>query len=561
VNRAFPIGLLAAAALLAAPAAASGQGGKPVVVEPGDLTKRPDLIGKEVIVDDRGGFQYHNETRSFDEINLRRAPDVTFRLPKRLWVRQSPQGATVKVQGVLRRDGGGWWVDVTAYEALPSDLERLNRAVALLDKSDVEARSAWARWAVHRAEEFARLARRHDPARADKEDALLARAREVVGEVIRYQSEHPPARGQAAFWLDLASKARTEGVAEPEPSAQAHQGFRAALGSSKSADELDDLVKKIEAFFPDAPQAPTGPPDLAKWEKPYANAPADAYRSASDEGRKALDHRLWADATVQRLNRRAADDPKSVLGLAEEAARLLPDRPEVATSLFEKGLADATGDVGKLRQAEVAALATLYRDKLRQPERAAELYRAWLDDQKNHRLSPRDAEGRITLAEQYETLVDDPKTAESLLRDAWKIDPGSREVADAFRRRGFKKVNDEWVKIARAKGGEPKEPPAAGPDAPGPEPAPVAVVTPPAAAAPSDSLRNATPAEVVSRLNGKPNRRTRVVSRGLVTEQWVYVQPKQLLYVNFSRRPSDTRPHVVSYYSLPLSGVGSLTPP
>ena len=80
-----------AAAALTGPPGAWGQGGGPTKVEPGDLTRRPDLVGREVVVEDRlSRFQYHNETRTFDEIYLRRAPDLPFKLPPELRTRQAP---------------------------------------------------------------------------------------------------------------------------------------------------------------------------------------------------------------------------------------------------------------------------------------------------------------------------------------------------------------------------------------------------------------------------------------------------------------------------------------
>ena len=56
-----------------------------------------------------------------------------------------------------------------------------------------------------------------------------------------------------------------------------------------------------------------------------------------------------------------------------------------------------------------------------------------------------DAEGRVLLADKYDSLLDDRAGAEALLQEAWRIDPQSKEVADAFRRRGFHKLNDRWV--------------------------------------------------------------------------------------------------------------------
>src|SRR5262249_22201581 len=62
---------LALAALPLHPAPARAQGARPTPVEPGDLTRRPDLVGREVVVDDRVAFfQYHRETDLFDQIYL-----------------------------------------------------------------------------------------------------------------------------------------------------------------------------------------------------------------------------------------------------------------------------------------------------------------------------------------------------------------------------------------------------------------------------------------------------------------------------------------------------------
>ncbi len=73
MNRVRRVGIALCLCLsLASPNSAQAQAVKPVVVEPDELSKRTDLLGKVILVDDRGGFQYHNETRMFDEINLRR---------------------------------------------------------------------------------------------------------------------------------------------------------------------------------------------------------------------------------------------------------------------------------------------------------------------------------------------------------------------------------------------------------------------------------------------------------------------------------------------------------
>ena len=64
-----------------------------------------------------------------------------------------------------------------------------------------------------------------------------------------------------------------------------------------------------------------------------------------------------------------------------------------------------------------------------------------------------DAEGPLELASNYEEMLGDTVTAVELLRKAWRIDPNSKEVAEAFRLRGYRKVRDEWVLAVQEQGG------------------------------------------------------------------------------------------------------------
>ena len=207
-----------------------------------------------------------------------------------------------------------------------------------------------------------------------------------------------------------------------------------------------------------------------------------------------------------------------------------------------------------LRLSEIDRLAKLYQEKLKQPEKAKALYQGWLDDQRLKRLSVRDADGRLALADQYESLLGDKETAVGLLRAAWAIDPLSKETADAFRRRGFRKVNDEWVAgTAQSSADEnrapesepPKVKPAiaddARPESRGPVPRERGL------------LRGATRDEVRIELAGRPNRRNYVASQGQLMEQWIYYQDKATLYINFRLKAGDNTPRVVSYHSLARS--------
>jgi hypothetical protein len=502
------------------------------LVEPSELTRRTDLIGRIVAVDDRvARFQWHNDRESsipdrpYDEVYLKRTP-VVFRLPPRLRYETAPRAQAVRIEGVLKREGTQWVCDVATIDLLPSDLERLERAVAALGPRDVERRMGWARWAEGRARDF-----------ADAKDAgaLLERARRVEADAIAIEAESPSS-DPPRHWLELARRARQREIPEPEPGALAHRALAARFASAASVADFQALVKDIEEFWP-ASTAPTvGPVELDTWVTPYNNDPATTYRIAPEPVRAALDHRLWSEATQRLAERRMAAEPEHALELAQAAAAALRDRPLVARRLLEQGLKEATRDLAALRQADVVAIGRIYRDTLQKPDAERELLLRWLDDQRNHRLSASDAEGRVLLAHQYDTLLGDRQTAVDLLRDAWRIDPQSREVADAFRRFEYRKVNDLWIESPRASGG------GAADSGTGP---------PPAGGRPSTALRGLTPQEVRSRLGGKPDRISYVASQGQVVEQWIYRGVDQDQYVNFLHSTGDRVPKVVAYYARP----------
>jgi hypothetical protein len=515
-----------------------GQTGRAVTVEPGELTHRRDLIGREVQVDDRiGRYQFHPE-KGIDQIFLKRAPDVPFELPPNLRPERAPSLPCVIVRGTLRKEEDRIYVDVSSFDAMPSDLDRLTRGVSTLPRADYKGRYAWASWAANRAKVFG-------------DEALARRAKEIDEEALVAEAERSITSDSQAHWLELADRARAHAVDETLASALAHRGLRLGLASAKTARELQALVARIESYLPESKVLPTNPADLTKWERAYLNDAWSGYRAAPEAARAVFDRRLWADAVEKEIARRASDEPAypKLIALAGEAAARLPDRLGVAEGLIERGVAAGSKEVAALRQGEVDALASLYRDRLHQPDKALALYRAWLDDQRLNRLSRRDADGRIALAHQYGTLLNDEATAVALLREADSIDPNSRDARDAFLRLGFRKIKGAWKKPDNAEVSQaPTKPkPEGGADEAhkGDEPAVVPVPDR------GDSLRNATPEEVRARLGGRPDAVVRSASQGQVIEQWIYYGKGQNQFVNFARKAGELRSRVVAYYSLP----------
>jgi hypothetical protein len=496
---------------------------EPIAVEASDLARRADLVGKVVVVDDRVKYYQNYPGQGYSELLLKRT-DVVFRLPPALRPETPPRSASVLVQGRLRREGRQLVCDVTALKSLPRDTERVDQAVAALSGRDFENRKAWAEWAEKRGKEF-------------KDSGLLERARSLWSEAISLEAQHKRGIVDApAEWLRLADDARRRNLPEAESSALVHKALWAKLNQAGKLPELDEIKAAIERYFPRAAgDQDAGRVNLARWEQPYTNDPYRTYRAAAADIRRALDRRIWADTVAKRLQAQAAQDPLSAINLVANAETELPERPQLAEMLLRQGLDAARQNLGALRKDEVKSMGRSYREKLRNAQAELDLYRSWLKVQRD-RLSDTDAEGPIDLAPLYEELLQDRAAAKELLERAWKIEPGSKAVAEALRTRGYERVGDRWVEAAPA--GPAAQP---GTEREGDSPKPLS----------SRGLRGRTPEEVVQQIGSKPDRKVFSGTKGQLIEQWIFLLPQnRVRFVNFLRTPGDIHPRVVSDYDL-----------
>ena len=324
-------------------------------------------------------------------------------------------------------------------QAGPGDLDRLERGLASLPAKDFETRKAWARWAERRAKDF-------------KDNALLDRARAIEGDALRIESEMKRLGVDAPReWLAMAQDARRREVPEPEPSALGHRALKAKLAAATTAADLKAVIEEIKAFFPEAAdRSGVGAINLARVGRPLRRRSRRRRTARLRPGAQGT--RSPALGRRHRATARARGLPRPAVGPRARPSRRRRRSPKsrhCQRELLEKATRLARQDLGSLRLSEVKALAAVYRDKLQQPEEALQVLGDWLKIQRD-RLSATDAEGPLELANLYEELLQDRVTAVELLRKAWRIDPSSKEIAEAFRSRGFRKVNDDWVESASA---------------------------------------------------------------------------------------------------------------
>ena len=190
--------LWAAAIVCACGTTGKAWGQKPadaVAVEPDELERRSDLVGRLVVVDDHVKYYVPRNGSEPDELQLKRTP-ITFQVPRSLRPTGSTRLSAVVVRGVLAREEGRLVCQVSELKSVSGDLNRLERGLASLSPKDFETRKAWALWAERRASAF-------------KDQPLLERAKVLEGEAFRIESDMKRLGVDApAEWLAMAHEAR-----------------------------------------------------------------------------------------------------------------------------------------------------------------------------------------------------------------------------------------------------------------------------------------------------------------------------------------------------------------
>ncbi len=298
----------------------------------------------------------------------------------------------------------------------------------------------------------------------------------------------------------LAQSRRMPPTAASE-SARAYRSDRAALTAAQRPEACQAIADKIAKAHPLAvdPGAATHPPD--RLAQLLESDPETAFREATPGERNSMFRLLHDDALQRFFELRAVDTPQDVADLAQAARKRLPDRPDLPVALLDV----AAKSLPTLHHAEVENLARAY-EQAGRPNGARDLRRRWLDDQREHRLGPDDADGRVSLAAQYRSILGDDATAATLLLDAYRIDKDSPSAASALLALNYRKEGDRWV-------------------APGTEAEPAGNDATPATAAPANadgSPIGFTRDQVRAKMGGPPARMTRIATQGRIIEQWSY---------------------------------------
>ena len=489
---------------------------EPVFVEPADLAKRPDLIGHEIMVDDR--IRYFLESKrgqGYDELILKRTEIPCHLLAGSRFARP-PGDPNAVVRGTLKSVDGRLVVEVSTLSLQPTDLVRLDHEVRLLRPENFVELRKWSGWAERRGREL-------------NDTKLEAKGIELESDAFWIEAHLPN-----TDLITLADRATDRPIPPEIRESVYHRGFRLAEGQASTPEAIEALARRFETLFPHAIEPTSEPMEAMKPD----DDPAVAYRTASEVDRVRLNRQLYADLIEKSLNARLAADPTRGLSLVDEAIRTLPDRPAVAERLRQRGLTEAANTVVVMRQSEVEELARTFRES-GQPDRARKALEEWLGDRRQNRLSKIDAEGRVLLAANYEKLLGDRATAGELLAEADKIDPALPAIADAYLRLGFRHGDNGWYDPMVAKATQ--------------DSSPVEARIAPGSSDSENTLRGLTQGQARSRMGGKPDRIVRSATQGITVEQWIYRTGRNDQYILFRIDPTTGEPRVTASYTVPQS--------
>lgn len=493
-------------------------------VDPAQLADVTRYLGRAVVVDGRvDGPTRFVRGAGFNDLRLIRAPQISFRLPSRIPTSKPIRYDAVRLEGMLQKDGTSLVFYVTELKDFPDDLSRLDQELRALSETDIPGRQRLAEWAKTRAQQY------NDP-------ALLKKAQQIEGDAIRLEVTRPGIKPPEK-WIELARRARSSSVPEPIPSALAHQGLREAMTSATDLKSLEQLVTDLRQLLPQSSRSTrTISGEVAAWQARYLANPFQAYMDAPTEVQAGLDRLLVLDLEERWFLARSSSPGANFLALAAEARDRLPDRPQVARKLEDRGIEEAQASPAALPRADIQAMADLLRHR-GEDARAQRLIRTWLNTRRLA-LSDLDAEGRFQLANLYDEMAADRFTAAELLQESLKIAPDYDRAKQELRRLGYRFVGGTW------RGG------------PASSPADQEVqagrsstdLTPNAS---NLGLLNQTPDEVRLRMGGEPERIARSASQGRTIEQWIYPGPRGSQYINFLIEPSSGPARVIGHFSIP----------
>ncbi len=395
---------------------------------------------------------------------------------------------------------------VRTVSASPTDDELIAARRQKLDRSNREEWMSFGDWVAERAAFY-------------EDDALLPAAHEawVRGyELLRSEESEVTSEKLVGWVAEMSSK----GIPAELTLHWVHEALlkeRLALGAQAPLASLDGFLTRVGKLLPGGLRPLELPqPKLAET---YRENPRVVYDRSDAETRRKLERILYADLAIERVSRDASDDGANGETCAARIEKLLPEFPELAAAYRRRHLDYRRTHLDTVTREQVVEIARQLR-LLKLDVQADETLDAWL--RLKLRSWRRDGvDGLLYAAAEYLNLREDRENAVALLKEAWNLEPGHRDVTERLERLGLRLSGKEWI-TAEEFANLPEDPLLA-------------------AARRGEILAGMSP-ELVLKALGNPDRRHRAVTSRVVSDVWVYGSEGTARLTIHFQRPVERSP-------------------
>ncbi len=503
-----------------------------------DQIHKPEWLNKEIEIEDRISEFLKHGTK-YSEIRLKGTP-IPVTLPPQLRLDRPSPMPRGRFTGRVIKIGNFYQFMVTTMELLPSEREELAQKVAELSPTNAQTRLELASWAESLATRY------KDASLKQSVSQLRSEAYRILG-----TQEDQPGTPPGSSAIEAAREAKKAGSDPVIIHGLAHLGLRKAFAKLEDQAGLETLSKEVAELLPDSTRRQLGElkPDTVEQ---YRKDPLKVYLEAGSADRRLLDRLLMVETLEKGLMVAVVNHPDKIELFMKTAQNAIPEKPELANSIRDRGLLKLVETSDKLRRDDLIKLVNQVRDKFGQAELARKLARKWLDSRQATQLAEGDTEGRFSLSQDYLALLGDKRSAAALLRECLTLDPDMKKVADLLAELGWKKDGDRWIDPDESSSSSPVASAGTAPK-PGEEtprlPGGRITEPPPASNGDPQSLVGLTQAQITSKF-GMPEHKSRMLTQGQLHEQWYFDTPGGRQVVQFVKKSVRSEPTVKAIYQL-----------
>ena len=503
-----------------------------------DQIHKPEWLNKEIEIEDRISEFLKHGTK-YSEIRLKGTP-VPVTLPPQLRLDRPSPLPRGRFTGRVIKIGNFYQFMVTTMELLPSEREELAQKVAELSPTNAQKRLELASWAESLATRY------KDASLKQSVSQLRSEAYRILG-----TQEDQPGTPPGSSAIEAAREAKKAGSDPVIIHGLAHLGLRKAFAKLEDQAGLETLSKEVAELLPDSTRRQLGELKPETIEQ-YRKDPLKVYLEAGSADRRLLDRLLMVETLEKGLMVAVVNHPDKIELFMKTAQNAIPEKPELANSIRDRGLLKLVETSDKLRRDDLIKLVNQVRDKFGQAELARKLARKWLDSRQATQLAEGDTEGRFSLSQDYLALLGDKRSAAALLRECLTLDPDMKKAADLLAELGWKKDGDRWIDPDESSSSSPVASAGTAPK-PGEEtprlPGGRITEPPPASSGDPQSLVGLTQAQITSKF-GMPEHKSRMLTQGQLHEQWYFDTPGGRQVVQFVKKSVRSEPTVKAIYQL-----------